>query len=123
MLVFDLGGGTFDVSLLSIDSGVFEVCAGREPRKSPTHARIRTQPHTHSNARLRPCPDRAPLSVTETVASTPVPELFSGSMEHLSRPGECGEHESTTVDGAYSGRQWMGPIQGASEWGLFRKMI
>lgn len=86
MLVFDLGGGTFDVSLLSIDSGVFEVCGGREPRKSPTHARIRTQPHTHSNARLRPCADRAPLSVTETVAYTPVPELFSGSMEHLSRP-------------------------------------
>merc|ERR1712024_127266 len=25
ILVFDLGGGTFDVSLLTIDSGVFEV--------------------------------------------------------------------------------------------------
>merc|ERR1719439_562980 len=27
VLIFDLGGGTFDVSLLSIDSGVFEVLA------------------------------------------------------------------------------------------------
>jgi len=27
ILVFDLGGGTFDVSVLTIDSGVFEVIA------------------------------------------------------------------------------------------------
>ena len=25
ILVFDLGGGTFDVSLLALDSGIFEV--------------------------------------------------------------------------------------------------
>jgi len=27
IIVYDLGGGTFDVSLLSIDDGVFEVLA------------------------------------------------------------------------------------------------
>lgn len=27
MLIFDLGGGTFDVTLLSIDEGIFEVKA------------------------------------------------------------------------------------------------
>lgn len=27
MLIFDLGGGTFDVSLLTIDDGIFEVKA------------------------------------------------------------------------------------------------
>jgi molecular chaperone DnaK (HSP70) len=27
IIVFDLGGGTFDVSLLSLDNGVFEVLA------------------------------------------------------------------------------------------------
>ncbi len=27
IMVFDLGGGTFDVSLLTIDNGVFEVVA------------------------------------------------------------------------------------------------
>ena len=27
VLIFDLGGGTFDVSLLTIDSGIFEVKA------------------------------------------------------------------------------------------------
>eukprot|EP00209_Acetabularia_acetabulum_P001125 EC095988.1.p3 GENE.EC095988.1~~EC095988.1.p3 ORF type:complete len:112 (+),score=14.38 EC095988.1:100-435(+) len=33
VLIFDLGGGTFDVSLLTIDEGIFEVkaTAGRHP--------------------------------------------------------------------------------------------
>ena len=45
ILIFDLGGGTFDVSLLSIDSGVFEVCA----RPPPFIGRLRTH-HTAAAA-------------------------------------------------------------------------
>ena len=29
VLIFDLGGGTFDVSLLTIDEGIFEVKVGQ----------------------------------------------------------------------------------------------
>lgn len=32
ILVFDLGGGTFDVTLLTIDNGVFEVLATNRDR-------------------------------------------------------------------------------------------
>ena len=32
-MIFDLGGGTFDVSLLSIEDGVFEVKATAGERK------------------------------------------------------------------------------------------
>ncbi len=35
MLIFDLGGGTFDVSLLTIDEGIFEV---RVPAALAVHA-------------------------------------------------------------------------------------
>lgn len=34
VLIFDLGGGTFDVSLLTIDGGIFEVCTSTQRRFS-----------------------------------------------------------------------------------------
>ena len=37
ILVFDLGGGTFDVSLLTIDNGVFEVRARQDKNPSARH--------------------------------------------------------------------------------------
>lgn len=58
IIVYDLGGGTFDVSLLTIDSGVFEVQAtagdthlGGEDfgkQRPPKHARIADMTYLHS---------------------------------------------------------------------------
>ena len=44
ILVFDLGGGTFDVSLLTIDGGVFEVVA----TNGDTHLGKTCHPAVHS---------------------------------------------------------------------------
>ncbi len=37
ILIFDLGGGTFDVSLLTLDSGIFEVKATAGGKKIPSN--------------------------------------------------------------------------------------
>jgi heat shock 70kDa protein 1/2/6/8 len=40
VLIFDLGGGTFDVSLLTIEEGIFEVCiAAFHPQSDPCFLR------------------------------------------------------------------------------------
>lgn len=43
ILVFDLGGGTFDVTLLTIDNGVFEVLS----TNGDTHLGMNTRSQRH----------------------------------------------------------------------------
>ena len=52
VLIFDLGGGTFDVSLLSIDSGVFEV--------RPCSSGIHRAPSPRARRAIRACPPSDP---------------------------------------------------------------
>ena len=64
ILVFDLGGGTFDVSVLEIGDGVFEVksthgdTAPRWRRLGPAHHRL-ARPAVQGGARRRPRPPTA----------------------------------------------------------------
>ena len=45
MLIFDLGGGTFDVSLLTIEDGIFEVKAtGARPQFSSLRGQLSSAP-------------------------------------------------------------------------------
>ena len=55
VLIFDLGGGTFDVSLLTIEEGIFEVRGGGRPPS----ARPRTADAPGAGAPPTPTPPRA----------------------------------------------------------------
>jgi L1 cell adhesion molecule like protein len=49
ILIFDLGGGTFDVSLLSIEEGIFEV------NRSPSYMHTYNHIHYTISMHLHPC--------------------------------------------------------------------
>jgi hypothetical protein len=79
VLVFDLGGGTFDVSILKIEDGIFEVCVPAAMRVEAPRTTPRAPPRGHpartSPPPPPPPPPRAPRHATAVTISSDAPSL------------------------------------------------
>ena len=75
VLIFDLGGGTFDVSLLTIEEGIFEVKA----TAGDTHLGGEDFDNRLVNFFVQVSALRKPLNALSTTSS-----LYVGSHDHLS---------------------------------------
>merc|ERR1711939_607202 len=99
VLIFDLGGGTFDVSLLTIDDGIFEVKA----TAGDTHLGGEDFDNRRAMRRLRTACERAKRNLSSSAnASIEIDSLFEGVDKVLrdSKIDKGSVHEVVMVGGS-----------------------
>lgn len=86
VLIFDLGGGTFDVSLLTIEEGIFEVSCGVWVEMSRHWNRVADELALgHRRSRLLPETPTWVVRTLTTVSSTTLSRSSRGRTRRVSR--------------------------------------